>query len=287
MVQIPPLSEQEQQAYSGLPQPESWSANDLAENSHHLRERLPLLELRTGWEPKATGKKDPQAKCGTRPSPISTDHTAKLVSQGCQMGRGGAGASPPAAARRSPYLLPGCLPSVAGPARCLRAGEGYVAYPTRSGSRSHAEASAGSGAAVLYRPVLRRSRVWQELKLLCKEQGGAQEQAETAGATPRSGCGLCRPALSQTGEFRPRARPSGPTPICPRACCLPEYPRKGRQECRPRGRPKHRQHRRRRQQQQQQQRDVSSPRRALALPSRGKGFAAAAAADPGGDRAPL
>lgn len=162
---------------------------------------------------------------GPNPSPISTEHTAKLwsprVARWAEVARG---ASPPAAA--------GHLPAVArlSPAwrgRCLRFGEGFPSHITRSGSRRPTDASAGSGVAVLFRPVPGGSRVPAGTEItMQRAEAARRSQAETAGATPPlRDCSRRRPALSQIGGGSSRARllvrQARAAPICPRRGALP------------------------------------------------------------------
>ena len=186
-VQIPLSQEQEQQASSPVylqsqSLKEQWPCREI----YHLRERLPLLELRTGWEREQQAKRITWQNVGPNPSPISTEHTAKLwsprVARWAEVARG---ASPPAAA--------GHLPAVArlSPAwrgRCLRFGKGFPSHITRRGSRRHTDASAGSGAAVLFRPVPVGSRVLAGTEItMQRAEAARRSRAETAGATPHSG----------------------------------------------------------------------------------------------------
>lgn len=72
--------------------------------------------------------------------------------------------------------------------RCLRFDEGFPSHITRSGSRRPTDASAGSGVAVLFRPVPGGSRVPAGTEItMQRAEAASRSRAETAGATPHSG----------------------------------------------------------------------------------------------------
>ena len=187
LIANPPLSRTRTTGvFAGLPsKPEPKGAMTLPRNSSPERKAAPP-GAQDGMGTRATGKKDHLAKCGTESiSHQYRAHRKAVVSQGCKMGKVARGASPPAAAVHLPAVA---RLSPAWRGRCLRFGEGFPSHITRRGSRRHTDASAGSGAAVLFRPVPVGSRVLAGTEItMQRAEAARRSRAETAGATPHSG----------------------------------------------------------------------------------------------------
>ena len=154
-------------------------------NSSPARKAAPL-GAQDGMGTRATGKKDHQAKCGTESIPHQYQpHRKAVVSQGCKMGRGGAGGVS-SRGRRSPTCCCLAVSGVAGPLPALWRGL-PVAYHTQRLPAPHRSLS-GLGSSGPFQTCSRGSRVLAGTEItMQRAEAARRNRAETAGATPHSG----------------------------------------------------------------------------------------------------
>ena len=137
LIANPPLSRTRTTGvFAGLPsKPEPKGAMTLPRNSSPERKAAPP-GAQDGMGTRATGKKDHLAKCGTESiSHQYRAHRKAVVSQGCKMGRGGAGGVS-SRGRRSPTCCCPAVSGVAGPLPALWRGL-PVAYHTQGFPAPH------------------------------------------------------------------------------------------------------------------------------------------------------